>query len=433
MLVGSGRDRPGTRQRSRRGSREDLAVEVPSAQRLLGKVASLPAAAPLLQRLGAEPPVALVGGAVRDLLLGYRPAELDLVVEGDAAALAARLGGVATVHGRFGTATVRLDGHSYDIAAARRETYARPGALPDVAPATLRDDLLRRDFTVNAIAIALNGPRAGELHAAPGAVRDLDARVLRVLHDRSFMDDPTRLLRLCRYASRLGFAVQAHTAALAAQAVSDRALDTVSGSRVGAELRLLALEPDPIAALRSLREWALDVAIDPDLGIEDPRLGERALALIDGACDARADRLALAVAMRRIPAARLVNLLQRLAFEAADRDCILASATRSEALARALSAAGSAAQIAVAVDGAGPELVALAGALGPADPARAWLDRLRHVKLEIDGGDLLAAGVPQGPAIGAALRATLLAKLDGRVSGRDQELEEAVRVAAASG
>jgi tRNA nucleotidyltransferase (CCA-adding enzyme) len=404
-------------------------VDVPPPDELLRAVHRLPAARPLLERLGEEPPVALVGGAVRDLLLGGRPGDLDFVLEGDAAALAARIGGTIKRHERFGTSTVTLDGRSYDLARARRETYARPGALPDVTPAGLEDDLHRRDFTVNALAIRLNGTRAGELVTAPCALADLETRVLRVLHDRSFIDDPTRLFRLCRYRSRLGFDVEAQTAALARAAVGDQALQTVSGSRIGVELRLLAREPDPIVALRSLGELRLDAELDPDFGIEDPALAERALELIAAAPEARRDRLALAVAAMGVPGRRLRALLDALAFEAPDRDAIVAAATRAPSLADALSAARSPSQVAAAVDAAQPELVALAGALGPADQARAWLERYRRVALEIDGADLLSAGIPEGPAIGVALRAALAAKLDGRASGREEELAEALRAA----
>jgi tRNA nucleotidyltransferase (CCA-adding enzyme) len=410
-------------------AREDLAVDVPRPDELLGAVRRLPAARLLLERLGEEPPVALVGGAVRDLLLGGRPGDLDFVVEGDAATLAARIGGTIKRHDRFGTSTVTFDGHSYDLARARRETYARPGALPDVTPADLDEDLERRDFTINAIAIVLNGPRAGELLTAPCALADLDAGVLRILHDGSFTDDPTRLFRLCRYRSRLSFEIESQTAALAREAVRDRALPSVSGSRIGTELRLLAREPDPIAALRSLGELGLDAELDPDFGIEDPALGERALELLAAAPEARRDRLAIAVASLGIPRRRLLALLDALAFEAADRDVIVAAAARAPSLAHALSEASAPSEIAAAVGGAPPELVALAGALGPSDRARAWLERLRRVALEIDGGDLLAAGIPEGPAIGIALRAALAAKLDGRASGREQELAEALRAA----
>jgi tRNA nucleotidyltransferase (CCA-adding enzyme) len=415
--------------RGGRGTREHLVMDVPATDELLDAVARLPAVAPLIERLGEKPPVALVGGAVRDVLMGGLPGDLDFVVEGDAAALAAGLGGTVKVHDRFGTSTVTLDGFSYDLARARRETYSRPGALPDVVPAPLEEDLHRRDFTVNAMAIGLNGRRRGELLTAPCALGDLDARLLRVLHDQSFIDDPTRLFRLCRYRSRLGFAIEIHTAALARVAIDDHAVGTVSGSRVGAELRLLAREPDPVAALRSLRELRLDAEIDPDFGIEDPQLGERALELLAAAPDARRDRLALAVAAIRVPRRRLAALLDTLAFEAGDRDAIVAASTRAQELARSLSGARAPSEIAAAVGGACAELVALAGALGPADQARAWLERLRHVALEIDGGDLLSAGIPEGPAIGVGLRAALMAKLDGRASGRDQELAEALRAA----
>jgi tRNA nucleotidyltransferase (CCA-adding enzyme) len=397
---------------------------------LLEQAIALPAARPLISRLPDGITLYLVGGAVRDLLLGGAPFDLDLVVEGDAAALATSLGGDVRIHDRFGTSTVTLDGFTYDIARTRRETYAQPGALPDVEPASLAEDLERRDFTVNAIALALAGDAAGELSAVTAALEDLAARRLRVLHDRSFIDDPTRLLRLVRYVTRLGFEIEPHTRAHADEAISGGALRTVSGPRVGAELRLLAREPDPVRALRGLGELGLDAAIHPGFGLDDEDLARRALALLPA--DGRRDRLALAVAARGVPGPELATLLDTLAFEAEERDVIVAAATRAGEAASALRAASAPSEIAAAVSGAPPEVVALAGALGAEPQARDWLEQLRHVRLEIDGRDLLAAGVPEGPAIGRGLRAALGAKLDRRASGREQELAEALDAVGAS-
>jgi tRNA nucleotidyltransferase (CCA-adding enzyme) len=397
--------------------------------KLLEQAIALPAARPLISRLPNAPRVHLVGGAVRDLLLGGAPTDLDLAVEGDAAAFATSLGGDVRVHDRFGTSTVVLDGFTYDIARTRRETYAEPGALPDVEPARLAEDLERRDFTVNAIALALAGDNAGELTLAPRACEDLRAHRLRVLHDRSFIDDPTRLLRLVRYTTRLGFEIESHTRALAKRAISAGAVGTVTGSRLGAELRLLAREPDPVGALLGLRELGLDAAIRPGFGLDDEYLARRALALLPD--DGRPDRLALAVAARGIAAPELSALLDGLAFEAEDRDAIVSAATRADRVAGALRAARSPSEIAASLTGAPPELVALAGALGAERQAREWLDQLRHVRLVIDGGDLLAAGVPEGPAVGRGLRAALAAKLDRRAAGREQELAEALHAAGA--
>jgi tRNA nucleotidyltransferase (CCA-adding enzyme) len=394
---------------------------------LLERVRGLPAAGPLLAWLNDRPGVYLVGGAVRDLLLGGVPFDLDLVVEEDAAALASALGGKLTSHDRFGTSTVRLDGFAYDIGRARRETYAHPGALPEVVPAPLEEDLLRRDFTVNSIAIALGGERPGDLHAAPGAVADLEAGRLRILHDRSFVDDPTRLFRLVRYASRLGFEIEPHTRALAGEAIEGGALGTISGPRVGAELRLLARERDPVRALLGLRDLGLDRAVHPGFGLADEPLARRALELLPA--DARPDRLVLGVASLEVPGSELFELLDALAFEAEDRDVIVDTASRAEDLAGALASAGAPSAIGAAAAGAPAELVALAGALGPERAAEAWLGDLRHVRLTIDGRDLLAAGVPEGPAVGRGLRAALAAKLDGRASGREQELAEALKSA----
>jgi tRNA nucleotidyltransferase (CCA-adding enzyme) len=396
-------------------------VETPHADALLAHVRALPAARPLLERLDDSTTVHLVGGAVRDLLLGNEPSELDLVVEDDVAALAAKLGGRIRSHDRFGTATVALDGHTYDIARARSETYARPGALPDVSPAPLLADLERRDFTVNAAALALSGPEQGTLTAVPGAREDIAARRLRVLHDGSFIDDPTRLLRLARYATRLGFAIEPHTDELARQAIAAQALSTVSKARLGNELRLLVREPDPVAALSALSELGIDLG----LRLPDPELARRAIALLPA--DGRPDLLTIAIAAR--DTVNLGALLDELAFEATDRDTIVATATRAGQVAQALTDAVAPSQVAAAARGQPLELVALAGAHGPAEKAAAWLTQFRHARLEIDGHDLIAAGVPEGPAVGLALKAALEAKLDGRATGREAELAEALKAA----
>jgi tRNA nucleotidyltransferase (CCA-adding enzyme) len=402
-------------------------VDAPPAAELMRLVRSLPPAAPLLAPPPEAPRDHLFGGTVRDLLLGGRPLDLDLVVEGSTVALASALGGEIRAHDRFGTSTVTLNGFTYDLARARRESYAHPGALPDVVPAGIDEDLLRRDFTVNALAIELSGPEPGRLRSAPGGLDDLDRHHLRILHEASFVDDPTRMLRLARYAARLGFEIEPRTEALLREAVTTGALGTVSGPRIGAELRLLAREQDPVTAFGALTELRLDRAIDPNLHLVDEGLARAAFELLPP--DGRRDRLVLALALRGVEEARIEALLDRLAFEAGDRDAIVATATGADTVADALRRADRPSEIARVVSGAPVEEVALAGALGPAEAARQWLERFRHVRLEITGADLLAAGVPEGPAVGRGLRAALDAKLDGLAVGRKWELSVALEAA----
>src|SRR5215213_5895208 len=217
-------------------------------------------------RGAATGPVYLVGGAVRDLLLGRgRSANLDLVVEGDAGTLAAQLGGAEVLeHERFGTATVKVDGLEVDVAATRTESYARPGALPDVAPgAGIEDDLTRRDFTVNAMAVPIaageRGATSPELIDPTGGVADLGAGVLRVLHPASFVEDPTRALRAARYASRLGLSLEPETE----QLLRATDLETVSADRREAELLRLSAEPQAARGFELLAGWGL-VELRPD-------------------------------------------------------------------------------------------------------------------------------------------------------------------------
>src|ERR1700722_461760 len=221
-------------------------MEVTAPDVLLDRIRAMPGMPAVLDAVGDAQGVYLVGGAVRDLFLGAPAPDLDLVVDGDPALVVERVGGELRAYDRFGTATVALDGHTYDFARSRRERYPAPGALLEVE---------RRAFTVNAIAIELGGPGAGHLRAAPAALADLEARRLRVLHERSFIDDPTRLLRLARYAARLtGFEIEPRTAGRAEAAIAGGALGTLTGPRLGSELRLLAREPDPVSALGMLAE-----------------------------------------------------------------------------------------------------------------------------------------------------------------------------------
>jgi len=373
---------------------------------------------PALRALAGEPGVHVVGGAVRDALLGADPHELDLVVEGDAAAVAARaaarLGGRVVVHERFGTATVHAPDATFDLASARTERYPAPGALPDVRlGATLQQDLARRDLTVNAIALALAD---GALTAWPGALDDLGAGVLRVLHERSFADDPTRMLRLARYAGRLGFAADPGTDALLAAAVADGALATVSGQRLGEELRLLAAEPQP-AALEALQRHGLGAALlHPAFHVE-PGLVTRAAALTPA--DARADLAALAATLRDVARDELLAALERLAFPAAEREVVLAAAAMP-----ALND-GSDEELWNALRRVAPEAVAVAGAAGDAAAARRWLEDLRSRRLAISGEDLVAAGL-HGPAVGAALDAAMRAHLRGEAPDRERQLAAAL-------
>ena len=382
---------------------------------LLERLRETPGAGELFDALEDVPGVWVVGGAVRDALLGRDPRDLDLVVEGDAAEVARRLGEEPLLHERFGTATAN---GVVNLAAARRERYEQPGALPEVElGAPIAEDLARRDFTVNAIAVRLAD---GELQAVPGALEDLAARRLRVLHDGSFLDDPTRLLRLVRYAARLRFQIEQVTRELAFAAVEDGALATVTPSRLGNELRLLLEEPQP-AAVCGLEAFGIGPRMLPGFNV-DPDLVERAQRLTPA--DGRPDLVALAATCLDASAPDLARRLDACEFPARERDAVTAAATRARALAPVLGGMEDASAIWALLRREGAETVALAGALGAPEQAKRWLDDLRHARLEITGDDLLAAGL-EGPAIGRGLDAATAAMLDG-ATGREAQLAAAL-------
>ena len=343
-------------------------------------------------RQAAREPVFVVGGAVRDLLLDRPRADLDLVVVGDAAALAERLGGAGIEHERFGTVKVGVEGHEVDIATARTETYPAPGALPVVAPAaSIDEDLGRRDFTINAIAVPLGEPRVIDPY---GGQTDLEQGLLRVLHERSFEDDPTRALRAARYAARFAFGLVPETEALLRKAD----LTTVSADRRRAELERLAAEPTARRGFELLAEWGT-IDLRPD--------GLKLLEAVD-------ELLATPHWAEAVPRERA---LVAAALGPPGAEEVLASMWMPQP--------GEGVEMAERRD---PVELILARAMGAT-----WLDHYltswRKVELEIDGDDLIAAGVEQGPAIGRGLRAARLMKLEGEIRGRDEELAAALAAA----
>lgn len=397
------------------------------------RLLELPGFDRVLPLLAGLAPCYLVGGAVRDLLLGEESVDLDIAVEGDAESvglhLAERLGGEVRAHGRFGTATVRAPGLDLDLAGTRSETYPAPGALPDVAPATLDEDLRRRDFTINAMALSLSSDDLGMLYDPHGGVEDVDAGLVRVLHDASFVDDPTRLLRAVRYAARLEFALERETERLAREAVDGAALATVSGPRIRDELvDLLAEEaaPDSVARLARL---GIGQALHPALEWDADCVASAKLGAVETGADGA--HVALACLCSGAPD-ELDEWIDALGLAAGARDAVLRAARRAPGLAGELRGDLKPSEVHALLSPEPPDSLALALALGaPAEPVLDFVSHLRAVRLEITGEDLIAAGVPESPAIGAALEEMLRRKLDGEVSGREEELRTALHIARA--
>jgi len=206
--------------------------------------------------------VYLVGGVVRDLLLKREIWDLDLTVEGDGIAFArlvvGRYRAGLAVFERFATARLAFpDGLKMDIATTRRESYAQPAVLPTVQPASIEEDLYRRDFTINAMAVQLNSRQFGRLLDVYGGQRDLHTRTIRVLHAGSFQDDPTRIFRAIRFEQRFGFHLERATLRLLVQAASRNLIQQLSGPRLQNEILLLFAERDPVRAVARLAQLKL--------------------------------------------------------------------------------------------------------------------------------------------------------------------------------
>ena len=395
----------------------------------------------VLPALEGGPSCFLVGGAVRDLLLGREPFDVDIAVEGDAEAVAAlvadALGGEAKSHERFGTATVVAGGvDAVNLARTRSEAYAAPGALPEVEPADLGEDLVRRDFTVNAMAVALT-PDLGALSDPHRGRKDLGIGLIRVLHPASFSDDPTRLLRAVRYAARLDFSIESNTARWAREAVAAGALTTVSGPRIRDELLDLLTEDEAPRAVELLRELGIDRGLHPGLRADPELVASAKLAAAETAANPALAALAAFAVDRPASSTAPVESdggiaawIDRLGLTAGDRDAVLGAAQRAPGLVEELRGGLRPSRLRALLDGEPPEALALALALGaPAEPILDFVSRLSTARLEITGADLIAAGLPESPALGRALGETLARKLDGELDGRDDELRVALEIA----
>lgn len=412
------------------------------------ELAALPGRAPVFDAIRAVGEafegVYLVGGAVRDLLLGEPSFDLDIAVEGDgiafARSLARLLHGRAVPHEKFGTAIVLHDGGRVDVATARTEFYDYPAALPAVEQATIRQDLHRRDFTINAMAVSLRGTDFGRLVDPFGGRRDLELGRVRVLHNLSFIDDPTRMFRAVRYESRYGFQMDGHTMSLARACVEMGLVGELSSARVRDELQLLLSEPAAGGSVARLSQLGLADAVHGHLAVDGAAV--TAIGQIE-ALRARytpsepAWRPRLAVLVSRIHPDELYAWFSRLRLRRRDTDAIVdavAVAPRLPALLEGVSEPAQAVRLLAPHDPVG---LLLALALAGEGPHEAWIHRyfdgLRGVALEISGADLAELGLRESPRVGAILNELRRRKLNGELAGgREAELEAAREAVAAA-
>jgi tRNA nucleotidyltransferase (CCA-adding enzyme) len=384
--------------------------------------------------------VYLVGGMVRDLLLGEENFDVDVAVEGDAIALARTLAdeldGRVRPHEKFGTAVVVYgegDRH-VDVATARTEFYDSPGALPAVEHATIREDLRRRDFRINAMAASLKGGDFGRVVDPFGGRRDLDERIIRVLHNLSFIDDPTRILRAIRYENRYGFRMDAHTERLARSCIEMGLVGDLSSARLGEELEALLQEGDVRHSILRLADLRLDRAIHPRLAADEEAVDllDRLRALAQQYdIDVPDWRLALIVLARRLASDELYDWLNRIQRRRKDADQIAGAVTVAPRLVeRFQNEELTAAQIVAAAEPFAPDAPLFALALAELPQLRRYFEELRWVRLEITGADLAKLGLAESPYVGEVLDDLRSQKLNGLLNGRESELAAARRLIA---
>lgn len=378
-------------------------------------------------------PLYIVGGPLRDLLLKQPSLDIDVTVEGDGMTFAREAADTLRLHlaqhPDFLTSTLRARTDAgrraaafrIDIATARAETYRRPGALPAVRPASIREDLLRRDFTINAMGLALSGDEAGELLDPAGGEPDLRSKLVRVLHDNSFVDDATRILRAARYEARFGFRLESRTESLLRSQAGY--LGAISGSRIHHEVSRILSEPQPECALLRLDELGALARLHPALSFA-PSLA-RAFATLRKAHQHAVPAAFWPLLAWHASPDEVPGIARRLAVTGAQRDSLAAMPALRGMEPRLGDSSLSTSDLSDLLSPHPPAAVHALAAATDSGVVRErcldFLERSRHVRTALDGHDVLALGIPAGPEVGRVLRRLRVAKLNGEVISREDE------------
>ncbi|MBA7665045.1 A-adding tRNA nucleotidyltransferase [subsurface metagenome] len=396
--------------------KKQLPAELVSFMQMAGKVA---------QSRGEN--LYLVGGVVRDLLLGQTNLDIDLVVEGDAIELAHQLVQInqakITTHPHFNTAKLQWNKWSVDLATARSETYAKPGALPSVKPGSIDSDLFRRDLTVNALAIYLTPSHYGELIDLYGGRDDLEHKLIRILHEKSFTDDATRIWRGLRYEQRLNFQLEPTTLELLKRDIP--MLDTISGDRIRHELELILREKCPEKVLRRAQELGVLAKLHPALkgnGWLAEKFGQgRQLS----SPDQPPVGLYLALLTYPLTSDENEHLISRLRLPKLTAQVIRDTASIKAKLPSLANPELTPSRIYRLLHSHSP-LAITANSLASDSPIarqhiQLFLDKLRYIKPALTGNDLKRMGIAAGPRIKEILQLLLEARLDGKVTNKKDE------------
>ncbi len=365
----------------------------------------------------------LVGGSVRDLVLGREPNDPDIVVTGNgprfARALTAQIKGEVTSVSQFGTAVIQSPQGRVDVATARSETYSSPAALPEITPSNMEDDLKRRDFSVNAMALSLLPSNWGELLDPYKGFADCARSRIRILHDASFQDDPTRILRSVRYEVRLGFSLEVETAEVLERDLSY--IDRLTSARLVAELRKILEEPERANILRKAEAEGIIGAISPSL-----RVAESGLKTMEQ-LDSADELLYLACMTSSLTEEEADAVIARLE---PDREwqAVIRGAAAFRVTASVLESADLLpSDVVELLERVPVPVLEFQRIAGPRtrqrDHIEAYLRRHREIRPETTGDDLAAQGVPRGPVMGKLLHELKTAKLDGKVTSQQDEFE----------
>ncbi|MFA4829962.1 MAG: hypothetical protein WC594_12150, partial [Thermodesulfovibrionales bacterium] len=378
----------------------------------------------------------LVGGSVRDLLRGEQNLDIDIVVEGDgisfAKVLGERLHAKVRTHDRFGTAKIIADKLKLDVASARTEYYESPAALPTVETSSIKKDLYRRDFTINTLAVKLNLKDFGLLMDFFGGQRDLREKTLRVIHNLSFIEDPTRAFRAVRFSERFGFKLSKHTENLIKSTIKMNLFNRLSGTRLYEELLLAFNETEPVKTLRRLSEFGLLKVIHPNLAFSSElestlqsMFETRAwfnLLFLEESPDRGA--LYLMALLSGLKEAEIKDAIERLSAAPKVRELIIKGIPQSKDVLRRLPL-NNPVDLYHLLSGISLEVLLFSMAVSRDKQKQKsisqYLIELRKIKPVLKGDDLKKMGVQPGPVYSILLEELLDEKLRGRVKGREDE------------